>query len=119
MTSTNTASSETVKLDPSAAAGLIARGASAGAQATAAGGAVDAHSGGGASPIDGGVAALRAHGLGLTTGWAAAVSTKTLRRKAGEGGGVAALAEQEAENASRLGGIGPQGAAGTAVTTTG
>lgn len=117
MASTHAASSDTVKLDPSAAAGLIARGASAGAQATTAGAAADATPGGGVSPIDAGVVALRTQGLGLKTGWATAVTTTAARRQSGESAGVTALAEQEAENAARLGAIGPPTATGTAVAT--
>ncbi len=117
MPSPNSASTDSLKLDPSAAAGLIARGANAGASASAAGAAADAAAAGGTSPIDVGVATLRTEGFGLKTQWVAAVTSKSVRRETGESAGVAALTEQEAENATRLGGIGPQGTAATAATT--
>ncbi len=116
MASLNSASADTLKLDPSAAAGLIGRGASAGAAATAAGAAADAAGGGGASPIDVGVGTLRTQGSGLKAAWVTAVTNKSVQRETGESAGVAALSEQEADNAARLGAIGPQGAAGGAAS---
>lgn len=114
MASTNSSANSTLKLDPAAAAGLITRGADAGSQAAAAGATEVAPAGGGVSPIDAGVATLRAEGFALKTGWIAAVSSKSARRQAGETGGVEAMAQQESENAVRLGEVGPQGAAATA-----
>lgn len=117
MASTNSSSGETLKLDPGAAAGLITRGADAGGQAAAAGAAAGAAVGGGVSPIDAGVATLRAAGFAYKSGWIAAVSAKSAQRQAGETGGVEAMAQQESENAARLGEVGPQGAAATTTAT--
>jgi hypothetical protein len=117
MASTNSSASNTLKLDPVAAAGLITRGADAGGQAAAAGAAGGAAVGGGVSPIDAGVAALRAEGFAMKTVWIAAVSAKSAQRYAGETDGVEAMSQQESENAARLGEVGPQGAAGTTTAT--
>jgi hypothetical protein len=70
------------------------------------------------SPIDAGVAALRAEGFALKTGWIAAVSAKSAQRQTSETGGVESMSQQELENAARLGEIGPQGAASTTATIT-
>jgi hypothetical protein len=77
-----------------------------------------AEMGGDVSPIDAGVAALRAKGFALKTGWTAAASTKLAQRQAGESDGVEAMSQQESENATRLGEVGPQGAAAITATTT-
>jgi hypothetical protein len=74
--------------------------------------------GGGVSPIDTGVATLRAKGFALKTGWIAAASAKSAQRQAGESDGVAVMSQQESENATRLGEVGAQGAAATTATTT-
>jgi hypothetical protein len=107
-----------LKLDPTAAAGLIVRGADAGGQAAAAGAMAGAAVGGGVSPIDAGVATLRAEGFAYKTGWIAAETAGSAQQQVGESGGVAALSQQESENAARLGEVGPQGAAATTATTT-
>ncbi|WP_333890635.1 hypothetical protein [Mycolicibacterium gadium] len=117
MASTNSSSSDTLKLDPAAAAGLITRGADADGQAVAAGATAGAAVGSGVSPIDAGVAALRAEGFAMKTGWIAAVSAKSVQRQVGETEGVEAMSQQESENAARLGEIGPQGAAATTTAT--
>lgn len=117
MASTNSSSSDTLKLDPTAAAGLITRGADADGQAAAAGATAGTAAGGGVSPIDAGVAALRAEGFALKSGWIAALSTRSAQRQVGETEGVEAMSQQESENAARLGEIGPQGAAATTTTT--
>src|SRR3954467_12174540 len=119
MAATNSSSSDTLKLDPAAAAGLIVRGAEAGGQAAAAGAAAGTVAGtGGSSPIDAGVAALRAEGFAYKSAWIATVSAKSAQRQAGENDGVDAMSQQESENAVRLGEVGPQGAAATTATTT-
>lgn len=118
MAATNSSSSDTLKLDPGAAAGLIVRGADAGGQAAAAGANAGAALGGGVSPIDAGVAALRAEGFAYKTGWIAAETAGSTQQQVGESGGVQAMSQQETENAARLGEVGPQGAAATTATTT-
>ncbi len=117
MASINSSSSSTLKLDPAAAAGLITRGADADGQAAAAGATAGATAGGGMSPIDAGVAALRAEGFALKSGWIAAVSTRSAQRKVGETDGVEAMSQQESENAGRLGEIGPRGVAAATPAT--
>jgi hypothetical protein len=117
MAATDSSSSSTLKLDPGAAAGLITRGADAGGRAAAVGASESPGGAGGVSPIDAGVAALRAEGFALKTGWIAAVSAKSAQRQTGEAGGVESMSQQESENAARLGEVGPQGAASTASAT--
>jgi hypothetical protein len=116
MASTQSLSSHTLKLDPAAAAGLITRGADAGGRAAAVGASEGSGVAGGVSPIDAGVAALRAEGFALKTGWIAAVSAKSTLRQTGESGGVESMLQQESENAARLGEVGPQGAGSTTAT---
>ena len=94
-------SPESLKLDPAAAAGLIAKGAQTGTQAALAG-AVGGGGVVGTSPIDIARAAGRAKATVLQTGWAAAAAVCTSRREAGETGGVTALSEMESQNAVRL-----------------
>ena len=118
MAATNSSSSSTLKFDPAAAAGLITRGADAGGQATTAGASEGSGAAGGVSPIDAGVAALRAEGFALKTGWIAAVSVKSAQRQTGETGGVESMSQQESENAARLGEIGPLGAVPSTATIT-
>lgn len=115
--STNSSSGDSLKLDPGAAAGLIVRGADAGGQAAVAGAMAGATVGAGVSPIDAGVATLRAQGFAYKTGWIATETTQAAQDQVGESDGVGAMSQQESENAARLGEVGPQGAATTTATT--
>lgn len=98
---------ESIKLDPNFATGLIAQAAHIGAQEVTVDGAAANNVGrGGVSPMDAAVSALGSAEAARLTGWSGKRASSSATLAAGGQTGVGALSETEAHNAARLGEVG-------------